>query len=97
MEAAMEPVYSDWKRDMKAGNKYELQYCPYCDNRRAFLMKRFVTNRDGETEVQFRVECPVCKRTGKTYLHESIAIMSWEGKEHDRRNPFLARGKKDNV
>lgn len=93
----MEPTYSEWKKVTNSSNKYELQYCPYCENRRAFLMSRFVTNRDGETEKQFRVECPVCNRSGKTYLHESVAILSWEGKEKVRRNPFLEKENKEDA
>ena len=46
-------------------------------------MMRYVTNRDGETEKQYRVECPVCDHKGKTYLHESVAIKSWEVREND--------------
>lgn len=79
----MEPVYSEWKIYVNAHNQRELQHCPYCEQPVAYLMTRYVTNRDGETERQFRVHCPVCNHTGKTYLHESIAIKSWEVREND--------------
>ena len=68
-ELLMEPVYSEWKRVVNANREHELYYCPYCENSRAFLMNRYITNRDGETERQFRVECPVCEHKGKTYMH----------------------------
>ena len=72
-----QPVYSEWKET------HEIYYCPYCERNTANMMARFVTNRDGEKERQFRVECPVCDHAGKTYLHKSIAAQSWEVREND--------------
>lgn len=79
----MEPAYSEWKPVINALGHYENRHCAYCDRGSARMMKRFYTNRDGETEAQFRVECPFCKVHGKTYMHESIAGISWDGMEHD--------------
>ena len=79
----MEPVYSEWKFVVDADNRRKVHKCPYCDDFYAYLMMRYVTDREGETEKQFRVECPICKHAGKTYLHESIAIRSWEVREND--------------
>ena len=79
----MEPSYSEWKEVVNAYNHKRLLYCPYCDSHSAFLMSRYVTNRDGETERQYRVYCPLCRHNGKTYMHESIAEKSWEVREND--------------
>ena len=89
----MEPSYSEWKPVIDANNHYITGYCPYCGDDSARMMKRYYTNRDGESEAQFRVECPVCKNHGKTYLHESIAQISWDGQEHDpnREKPFAKK------
>lgn len=79
----MEPTYTEWKPDVTAKNEFLTRYCQHCCEDSAKVMKRFYTNRDGETEAQYRVECELCKRTGKTYLHESVATISWNGLEHD--------------
>lgn len=88
----MEPTYSEWKNYIQSGNQSELLYCPYCDNSHAVMRVRYHTNRDGETEKQFRVECPICNHAGKVYLHESIAKMSWGVRENDPpKNPPIRR------
>ena len=79
-----EPVYSEWRPLEKPGRRRELQYCPYCERPVALVLFRYYTDRNGETERQYRVECPICSNHGKTYLHENIAIMSWLSREHDR-------------
>ncbi len=91
-----EPTYTEWKPVVDAHNHYETAYCPYCDNYIARMMKRFYTNRDGESEAQFRVECPLCKTHGKTYMHESVAKISWDGREHDGQepDPYLRKAKR---
>ena len=81
----MEPSYTEWKPFVNAQNEFVTVYCPYCQDHRAKMMSRYVTNRDGETERQYRVTCPVCERSGKTYLHENIARRSWETCEQDKR------------
>lgn len=86
-----EPSYSDWIPVVDANNRRHLRYCPYCERRVALMLGRYYTNRDGEKERQFRVECPVCGNTGKVYLHESIAEMSWEAREHDPLPPLPRR------
>ena len=79
-----EPVYSEWKPLEKAGRRRDLQYCPYCERPVAFMMMRYYTGRDGDIQKQYRIECPVCQNHGKTYMHESVALMSWSSREHDR-------------
>lgn len=79
----MEPTYTEWKEAVDAHNHFLTRYCPHCGEHNAKVMKRFYTNRDGESEPQYRVECPICKKKGKTYSHESVASMSWSGMEHD--------------
>ncbi len=85
----MEPKDTEWKALVNAYNQREIKYCPYCERSTAVMNIRYHTNRDGETERQYRVECPVCKHTGKTYLHESVAAMSWEVRENDPEPPFF--------
>ena len=85
-ESSMEPSYTEWKPYLNASKQERMLYCPNCERNVAKLMKRFYTNRDGETEAQFRVECPICKECGKTYLHESVARLSWAGNEHKAKN-----------
>ena len=77
----MEPVYSEWKPVIDAHNRQKRIYCRYCSKDFAKLMKRYHTNRDGERETQYRVECPMCKSEGKVFLHESIAELSWDAGE----------------
>jgi len=79
----MEPVYSEWRPVIDGHNRRQMIYCPYCERGSATMMKRYMTNRDGETEQQFRVECPVCNNTGKVYLHMSVAELSWGSREND--------------
>ena len=79
----MEPTYSDWKHLVNANKQYVTEYCPYCGRATAYMMIRYHTNRDGETERQYRVECPICENHGKTYIHQSVAEMSWQSKEGD--------------
>ena len=79
----MEPTYSDWKKLVNAHKQYVTEYCPYCEQRTAYMMLRYHTNRDGETERQYRIECPICQRNGKTYIHQSVAEMSWQSREGD--------------
>lgn len=80
----MEPVYSEWKTLIDAYNQRRMIYCPYCERPTAHMMQRYVTNRDGETERQYRVECPVCNSVGKVYMHTSIAELSWNAREQDK-------------
>lgn len=90
----MEPVYSAWKPLFDAYNRKKLQRCPFCEENTAVMMTRYTTNRDGETEKQYRVECPVCKKTGKTYLHESVAYQSWVAREnHPKPKPVYRKGR----
>lgn len=79
----MEPGYSEWKQIVNAHNEKETVYCPYCGDYTAQVMLRYYTNKDLETEPQYRVHCPVCNKTGKTYLHKNIAEKSWEIREND--------------
>lgn len=79
----MEPGYSEWKQIVNAHNENETVHCPYCGNYIAQVMLRYYTNNDMETEQQYRVYCPVCDKTGKTYLHKSLAKKSWEVREND--------------
>lgn len=79
----MEPSYTEWTYVL-TDRKYRIyKHCPYCDKNCAYTMMRYYTNRDGETERQYRVECPICKHKGKTYLHQNIAEQSWEVREND--------------
>lgn len=80
----MEPKYSEWKALIDAYNRKKMIYCPYCDKPNAYMMQRYVTNRDGETERQYRVECPVCNSVGKVYMHTSTAELSWNAREQDK-------------
>ena len=79
----MEPKYTEWKPLVDGHNRRHIQYCPYCEDSFAIMMIRYCTDREGEVEKQFRVECPVCHHTGKTYLHESVAEQSWKTREND--------------
>ena len=79
----MEPIYSPWKESLNAYKQMEMVRCPYCEKWTGRMMIRYVTNRDGETEKQYRVECPICQHAGKVYLHKSVAEKSWEVREND--------------
>lgn len=79
----MEPGYSEWKDVINAQNEREEVYCPYCEKYTGRVKIRYYTNKDMETERQYRVHCPVCNNIGKTYLHKSVAVKSWEAREND--------------
>lgn len=87
----MEPKATEWKPLLNAYKHKELRYCPYCKTHTAVMNVRYYTNRDEETERQYRVECPICKHAGKVYLHESVAALSWEGRENDPEPPIFPR------
>lgn len=93
----MEPSYTEWKPDLNASKQEKYIYCPDCERHVAKLMKRFYTNRDGESEAQYRVECPICKAHGKTYMHESVAKLSWSGNEHKPKTaePYFKRRRRE--
>lgn len=86
----MEPSYSEWKPVINAGNIMHMYSCNVCDCNRVLLMKRFYTDRNGESEAEFQVRCPICGTVGKVYHRENTAVMSWNGREHNptRPNPF---------
>ena len=92
----MEPSYSEWKPVVDAEYRYKTYSCGDCDCELAQLMKRFYTNRDGESEAEFQVQCPICGAKGKVYHRESTAVMSWNGREHDpnRKDPFEPKKKR---
>lgn len=90
----MDLTYTEWKPMVDAHNRKHTIYCPNCSMHSAVMMTRFMTGREGDTERQYRVECAACKKTGKTYLHESVAEMSWEARENDPPpKPVYKRGK----
>ena len=78
----MEPVYSDWRYVINGNNLKELFFCPECQRPVAALMRRYVTDRNGERYEQYRIECQICQAKGKTYQNRNVAIQSWGGGEH---------------
>ena len=77
-----EPSVTEWKSLKNANKQIVTCKCPYCmKDYNAKMMVRYRTDRNGETEKQYRVECPICKHVGKTYLHESVALLSWNAQE----------------
>lgn len=85
----MEPSYSEWKPLMTTQMHYVVEHCPYCEKTTAKMMCRFVTDREGQTERQYRVECPICQHHGNTYFHESTARLSWHGRENDPPEDYI--------
>lgn len=85
----MEPSCTEWKPALTPDRKPIAERCPYCSRPVAKMMKRYITNRDGETEAQYRVECPMCGHRGNTYFHESVARISWENRENDPEEDYI--------
>jgi len=82
-----EPSYSDWKPVKNADRQIETHKCEFCFKKDAAkMMTRYYTDRNGEKEQQYRVECPLCKTIGKTFLHKSVALLSWKAQEVSIQN-----------
>lgn len=78
-------VYSDWRYVINGKNQKELYGCSICQSSVAALQRRYVTDSNEERYEQFRVHCPVCETNGKVYRNKNVAVQSWIGREHIKR------------
>lgn len=86
----METTYSEWKFVIRPDGLKEVHFCPVCQRSVASMMHRYGTDGNGERFEQFRVECQICDQKGKVYRNKRVALLSWDGQEHNPQKPVTA-------
>lgn len=66
----LEGSYEACRECMKTGNK---SY--------GILLRRTVTGRDKETYREYKIQCPMCKRSTDIHRHKLLTMKEWEGRQ----------------
>lgn len=68
--------YTEWE----ACENFRRNCIKCCDNT-AIMKKRMVTNRDGESHTEYKIECPYCKSRTEVHLSRNLTIFDWDGQQ----------------
>ena len=73
-------LYTPWTQ--QEGSYEACRECKKTGNKSyGILLRRTVTGRDKETYREYKIQCPMCKRSTDIHRHKLLTMKEWEGKQ----------------